>query len=39
MQTFTFEISNNPKEHSELQTITSSEQDRGSMWKSKKKII
>lgn len=31
MQTFTFEISNNPKEHSELQTITSSEQDRGSM--------
>lgn len=31
MQTFTFEISNNPKELSELQTITSSEQDRGSM--------
>lgn len=31
MQTFTFEISNNPKEHLELQTITSSEQDRGSM--------
>lgn len=31
MQTFTFEISNNPKKRTELQTISSRKQDRGSM--------
>lgn len=31
MQTFTFEISNNPKKRSELQTISSRKQERGSM--------
>lgn len=31
MQTFTFEISNNPKKRSELPTISSRKQDRGSM--------
>lgn len=31
MQTFTFEISNNPKKRTELPTISSRKQDRGSM--------